>query len=62
MMSVMAERYSFISATSSPGVIFSAIEEKPLRSEKNMVMLRISPPSTGILPEATMPSITSGAR
>ena len=62
MMSVMAERYSFISVTSSPGAIFSAIEEKPLRSEKYMVTLRISPPSAGILSDATMVSITSGAR
>ena len=62
MMSVMADRYSFISVTSSPGVILSAMEEKPLRSENNMVTLRISPPSAGILPEATIVSITSGAR
>src|SRR6266480_7788399 len=34
MMSVMAERYSFMNLTSSAGVIFSEIDEKPAKSEK----------------------------
>ena len=62
MMSVIAVRYVFISATSSPGVIVSANDEKPARSEKNSVTLRISPPSAGGLCDAISLSITSGAR
>ena len=62
MMSVMAERYSFIAATSSAGAIFSANEEKSAMSEKYTVTLRISPPSAGGLFDAIIFSITAGAR
>ena len=62
MMSVIAERYSFMNATSSAGVIFSEIEENPARSEKNTVTSRVSPPSTGSLFDASIWSITCGAR
>ena len=58
MMSVMSERYSFMNATSSVGVIRSAIAEKPARSEKNTVTSRVSPPSTGSLLDANIWSIT----
>ena len=62
MMSVIAERYSFINATSALGAIFSAIDENPAMSEKNTVTLRISPPSAGSLFDAIIDSITCGAR
>ena len=60
--SVIAERYSFIAATSSAGGIFSANDEKSAMSEKYTVTLRISPPSAGGLFEASIFSITAGAR
>ena len=62
MMSVIAERYSFMKATSSVGVICSEIDEKPSRSEKNTVTSRVSPPSAGNWFEASIWSITPGAR
>jgi len=40
----------------------SEIDEKPARSEKKMVTLRISPPSAGGLLAVTIFSITLGAR
>ena len=60
--SVMAERYSFMNLTSSAGVIFSEIDEKPARSEKNTVTSRVSPPSSGSLLDDNILSITCGAR
>lgn len=62
MMSVIADRYSFMSATSAFGVMVSAIEEKLAMSEKNTVTSRISPPSAGSLFDATILSMTCGAR
>src|SRR5215469_931459 len=44
MMSVIAERYSFMKYTRSGGASASEIDENPARSEKNLVTLR--PPST----------------
>ena len=62
MMSVIAERYSFMSATSAVGAIRSEKEEKSAISEKNTVTLRISPPRAGIFSDASMVSMTCGAR
>src|SRR5262245_3649195 len=47
MMSLIAERYSFMKCTRSGGASASAIDENPAMSEKKMVTLRISPPSAG---------------
>src|SRR5229473_1643758 len=46
----------------SEGDIVSANEEKPATSEKNIVTLRVSPPSDGSLLDVTIFSITAGAR
>ena len=62
MMSVIAERYSFMKRTRSGGASTSEIDENPARSEKKMVTLRISPPSAGGLLALTIFSITLGAR
>src|SRR5262249_20861039 len=62
MMSVIAERYSFMSATISPGLLFSESVEKPATSEKNEVMVGVSPPGTGWRFAATILSISVGAR
>jgi len=62
MMSVIAERYSFMKRTSSGGASASEIDENPARSEKKIVTLRISPPSAGGVLALTIFSITLGAR
>jgi hypothetical protein len=47
-MSVISDRYSFSKDTSSGGVSFSEMVENPATSEKKIVIIRSSPPSSRV--------------
>ena len=58
----MAVRYSLSSSTSWLAVSFSENVEKLCTSEKNAVMTRASPPSSGLALFSNISSMSSGER